>query len=451
MGREQAIQAVGTLVGVYANQIHNQFSSFTYDMATRLMPGALGRLLTASQPLGLFGSDFDPTSRIIVDGPMDLLRSLSEDHTLVIAPTHFSNLDSPLIGFALYGAELPPVIYGAGLNLFANPAMAFFMSRLGAYTVDRRKKHRLYKDVLKDYSVHAMERGCSSLFFPGGTRSRSGGIEERLKKGLLGTGITAWQNNIEAGAEYPDLLVVPCTLSYSLVLEAETLIEDHLAEEGQARYIISDDEFSQPRTVATFARRALSLDASVTVRFGQPLDLVGNPVNPDGTSTDHHGSPFERVDYLTDQTGAIVRDSQRDRVYTDFLAQSLLSAYRRDTTALPTHVAAYAAWRQLETDNPALDPVQLALLSPDEQQVNRSDLITAIGQLLVQLRALETEGAIHLSLPPGPAELLDAAMRRFSHFHSRNALEPVGERIRVDPRLTLFYGNRIKCYDLESP
>ncbi|MCK6576423.1 1-acyl-sn-glycerol-3-phosphate acyltransferase, partial [Myxococcota bacterium] len=174
------------------------------------------------------------------------LRALAREHTLIFAPTHVSNLDSPLIGYALDRLGLPPAIYGAGLNLFSSPVMGFFMSRLGAYTVDRRKQHRLYKDVLKDYSIDSLGRRCHSLFFPGGTRCRSGRVEDRVKKGLLGTGIIAWQEGLLQGRPHPEVLVVPVTLSFSLVLEAETLIEDSLEEEGKRRYIITDDEFSEP-------------------------------------------------------------------------------------------------------------------------------------------------------------------------------------------------------------
>ena len=68
------------------------------------------------------------------------------------------------------------------------PSSRFFMHNLGAYRVDRRLKHALYKDVLKAYSCVLLERGYHSLFFPGGTRSRSGGVERKLKLGLVGTG-----------------------------------------------------------------------------------------------------------------------------------------------------------------------------------------------------------------------------------------------------------------------
>ena len=152
---------------------------------------------------------------------------------------------------------LPPVLYGAGLNLFSNPLLSFFMGNLGAYTVDRRKKNALYKEVLKEYATVTLENGYDNLFFPGGTRSRSGGVEQKLKLGLLGCGINAYLNNLRAGKPEGKIFVVPCTLNYHLVLEGETLIEDHLKDVGKSRYIIVDDEFSKPRRIAAFTSISL--------------------------------------------------------------------------------------------------------------------------------------------------------------------------------------------------
>ena len=121
--------------------------------------------------------------------------------------------------------------------------MGFFMRNLGAYTVDRRKTDPLYKDVLKEYATLTIENGYDNLFFPGGTRSRAGAVEHRLKLGLLGTGVQAYINNLRRKVSKPNVYIVPATLSFQLVLEAETLIDDFLKEAGKARYIISDDEF----------------------------------------------------------------------------------------------------------------------------------------------------------------------------------------------------------------
>ncbi len=452
-GRPAMERALLALVRCYTLEIHNRFSDRTYSFATKVLPGALTRLLTAAHPSQILHADFDPASRVIIQGPIETLRALSKTHTLVLTPTHLSNLDSPLLGYALHQAGLPPCIYGAGLNLFSNPAMSFFMSRLGAYTVDRRKKLRLYKDILKDYSIEAIGRGAHSLFFPGGTRSRSGRVEKSLKKGLLGTAITAWQEGIASGRPNPEVLVVPCTLSFSLVLEAETLIEDALAAEGKARYIITDDEFSEPRTVASFARRVLNLDASTYVRFGQPLDLLGNPVGDDGGSRSARGEPIDRRAYITDRDGAVIWDAQRDRVYTARLAEAVVRAFHQDTIALSTHIAAFAGWNLLAQRHRRLDTFHLVLVSREDRWLSRRVLLAAIGRVLTGIQQRQRDGRIRSALPAA-SDLAEAvlceALDRFSGYHNVPALMAEGERVLVGPKLALYYSNRLTGFGLEE-
>lgn len=451
-GRSDQEQAALSLVEQYTGEVHNRFSPRTYNFATTILPGTLTRLFTFTErPSHWVGGDFDPNSRIKVSGPLDTLRELAKTHTFIVAPTHVSNMDSPLIGYALYEAGLPPVVYGAGLNLFENPLMAFFMSRLGAYTVDRRKKHTLYKDVLKDYSIEVLSRRCHSLFFPGGTRSRSGKIETKLKKGLLGTGLSAWQEGLIAGRPNPEILVVPCVLSCSLVLEAETLIEESLKEEGRQRYIISDDEFSDSRAVASFMRKVLNLDAAVHVRFSAPMDVFGNPVDAQGHSLDARGERIDRVGYVSEPDGRIVRDEQRDHVYTAGLASAIERAYLRDNTALSTHVTAFAAWNLLRAGHPRLDIYQTALLGPGERSLKRADLLAAMERTIHGLRQREQAGKLRTSLPAGSAsEVLYEATARFASFHNRRAVELRGdEGVTVDPKLALYYSNRLVGYGLE--
>jgi glycerol-3-phosphate O-acyltransferase len=443
-GRPEMSQAVDALTRSYGHEIHNHFSKRTYEVATKLLPSALSRLLMSADPKQ--SEQLELANRIAVAGPIEQLRELSKTHTLVLAPTHVSNLDSPVIGYALYQSGLPPFIYGAGLNLFSNPAMSFFMSRLGAYTVDRRKRHRIYKDVLKDYSTERIGRGAHSLFFPGGTRARSGRIESKLKLGLLGTALQAWQEGLAEGREQPEILVVPCTLSFSLVLEAETLIEDSLSEQGKARYIITDDEFSEPTTVYRFARKVLDMDASVHVRFGTPMDLLGNPVDEAGRSM-NSGAVFDRRAYVTDRTGAVVADSQRDRAYTHHLATALTAAYQRDNTVLSTHLVARAAWDCLTERYPRLDTYQRVMLARFERWVDRKALIARIGSWIEIVDQCTAAGTLHQGLPSRTADMaetvLQDAVERFASYHDNPAVAHEDWRILVDPKLALYYGNRL--------
>ncbi len=75
---------------------------------------------------------------------------------------------------------------------------------------------------------------------------------------------------------------MPATINYALVLEAETLIEDHLKEKGKARYIIEDDEFSRVDRWVAFFRKLTALESACVVRFGEPLDPFGNEIDDEG-------------------------------------------------------------------------------------------------------------------------------------------------------------------------
>lgn len=450
MQRDQMQGALLHLVDSYAREIHNPFSPRTYSFATRVMPPTLTRLLSASRGRDLLLSplsrgSIDPASRIAIAGPLEHIAELTRRGTVILAPTHVSNLDSPLMGYALYAAGLPPFAYGAGLNLFSNPAMGFFMRRLGAYTVDRRKRNALYKDTLKDYSIEVLRRRCHSLFFPGGTRSRSGRIESHLKKGLLGTGLAAWQENLAAGTPNGEVFVVPCTLSIGVVLEAESLIADALADEGKQRYIIMDDEFSQARTVAAFVRQLLRLDARVHVTFGQPLDVMGNRVDPQMRSLDPHGEPIDRRGYVTDRDGKVVVDEQRDYLYTERLARKLCDAYRADFVVQSTHLAAWAAWEALKARHPGLDVYRLVRLAPEQRVAPRADVEARIAAALTQLRDQPRTG------PATPSRILDEAIKLFANFHRVRAIDlaPDGQ-IRMSGELTYYYRNRLDVFSLRG-
>jgi len=176
---------LGEILQRHTQEVAGHFDPKTYTFSTKVVPSFLGLLLKPLSPLGLLkrrGRLPDVSRNLVLEGPLEHLRRLTQRGTLIFTPTHSSNLDSIVMGFAAYKAGLPPMTYGAGLNLFQHRFLGFFMNRLGAYKVDRLKKHSLYKEVLKEYAVATLEEGYPSLFFPGGTRSRSGAVEKKLKQ-----------------------------------------------------------------------------------------------------------------------------------------------------------------------------------------------------------------------------------------------------------------------------
>lgn len=455
-GRADQSAAGLELVHAWAEEIHGTFDLRAYNAATRVMPRALNGLL--AKPRGGF-RDWTgaANSRVRIDGDTALLRTLAREATLILTPTHVSNLDSPLIGLALYSAGLPPFVYGAGFNLFSNPVMGWWLRRLGAYTVDRLKKAAMYKEVLKDYSTRLLRTHHHSLFFPGGTRSRNGEVEPRLKKGLLGTGIDAWQEMLAAGPRpdagtgptTPEVYVVPMTLSYQLVLEANTLITDHLEESGKQRYIISDDEFAQPRRILAFGRRVLDLDAAVSVSFGSPLDVLGRPVSAD--AAERAAQAVERRRYVCDRDGKVERDPQRDHVYTDRLAHALTEAYPRLAWAMSTHVAAYTAWTVLTEAVGSGDPFRIVRSPVEKRQIPTHRYLERLREVVDRVHTGTAAGRWRSDLPATAEGVLDLALDRFSRYHRSRALARRGSQIVVeDPQLCLYYRNRLTYIDREA-
>lgn len=440
----------------YGEEISGNFDERVYQFATRLMPPALGLLLNAVSPMRLV-SRLPELPKIdealLIQGEVRQLQRLHELGTVLFVPTHVSNLDSIIVGFALYRMGLPPFIYGAGLNLFSNKLIGFFMHNLGAYTVDRKKSDPLYKEVLKEYATLTLEHGYDNIFFPGGTRSRSGAFERKVKMGLLGTGISAYVNNLRRKAPSPKIFVVPATLSYQLVLEAETLIDDFLKEVGKSRYIIEDDEFAKPRKVIDFMNQLLSLDSKIHVTISRALDPFGNDVDEDGESLDPQGRRVDPSRYvLSGGEPRVIAD--RDMEYTRELGERITDAYARDNVISSTNVTARAIFTLMQRANPKLDTLRLLRTGGAEETMELSLVIDETERLLRELRGLASRGLIRLA--PGvdadPAEdVLADGLRHFAIYHARAAAQRRGDRVMpVDRNLLLYYQNRLEGYGLEA-
>ncbi len=430
------------LISDYAHDVCGSFNPRVYRFATRLMPTLISGLLapgSVAQGLSALG---DLSGKVLIDGPLEHIRACADRGTLVVLPTHSSNMDSVVIGWSLYRSGLPPCTYGAGKNLFTNPFLSFFMHNLGAYRVDRRIGNNLYKDVLKTYSQVLLERGYHSLFFPGGTRSRSGAIERKLKLGLLSTALAAYQRKLEDGQPEKRIYGVPVTINYALTLEAETLIDDFLAEEGKHRYIIEDDEFSRLGRIVDFSRRIMSLEGSLVIRYGTPLDVFGNPVDEHGDSRDPRGRKIDPASYLTGEDGKVEHDPQRDAEYTRTLGDEIVRQFRRLTAFMPTNLVARALFDRVAAALGTRDVYRM--LRAVEGEADVADVRGDIARLRARLAQRPELGAVaDRWLTARPGDILDDALRMFRGYHSRPVVEREGDRlIARDLRLLFYYQNR---------
>ncbi len=456
MGEGERRDKLTHVVEQIAWDVAGNFDERVYKVSTKLLPPIVTYLLSPRTLARLAGDPQKLVSlealddKVQVEGPIAELRELSRRGTAVYVPTHLSNMDSIVFGYALERAGLPPATYGAGKNLFTNPVLSYFMRNLGAYRVDRRVRHNLYKDVLKTYSSVLLEQGYHSLFFPGGTRSRSGGVERRLKLGLMGTAVEAYARTILAGRERR-VYFVPATINYLITLEAETLIADFLAEAGKGRYIIEDDESSRIGRVAAFIRKLFDMQGAVVIRFGQPMDPFGNRVDEAGRSFDKRGREVDPATYVRDTQGNVVLDPVRDAQYTRELSDEICKAYLTNTVIMATHVVAAACFDRLRKATHGSD-LFMVLRQRDVVVVPRDDLAADVVRLRDRLVELEKHGKIilgeHLRRASG-GDLVERAMAAFAGYHAQPVLAPRHDGIAiVDPNLLFYYQNRLAAHGM---
>ncbi len=435
-----------TIVANMAYDVAGNFDPRVYRIARQAVPRLVAGLM---EPRRLAASFTEPRSEVLgrvlrVQGDIEHLQYLQSEGSLVFVPTHSSNLDSIVLAQALEVSGLPPVIYGAGKNLFTNPIISFFMHNLGAYRVDRRIRVQLYKEVLKLYSQVMIERGYHSLFFPGGTRSRSGMIERHLKLGLLGSAVEAFTTNRVRRVERP-VWFVPTTINYALVLEAETLIRDWLTEEGQTRYIIEDDEFSQIDRWVAFFRKVVGMRGACIIRFGEPIDPFGNLLDEKGASLSPAGHNIDPGGYI-ERRGMPVVDPDRDAAYTRELGTVLAERYERDTVLMSTQVVAHILFRHLVQATPGMDLFSRLRLR-NEIGIDRSVVHKDLADARDRLLALEAKGEVRISdvvREDSPEQLLEGGLQFWSGYHSSTAASLEDGRVLLcDPSLLLYYQNRL--------
>jgi glycerol-3-phosphate O-acyltransferase len=439
------------IVESMARDVAGNFDPRVYRFAQRVIPGLIAGVMNPKQLTSdaLRSGRIGAERLVTLTGHLDAIGELARIGTVVVVPTHSSNLDSLAIGESLARKDLPPVVYGAGKNLFTNPIISFFMHNLGAYRIDRRIKSQIYKEVLKTYSAVMLERGYHSLFFPGGTRSRSGMIENRLKLGLAGTAIEAFARNAirarHRGERPTPIFFVPVTINYALVLEAESLIDDYLKEAGQARYIIEDDEFSQLDRWLTFFKRLISYEGACVLRYGRAIDPFGNYVDEQGRSLAPDGRVIDPVSYVS-RRGEPCLDPARDAAYTRALGTTLVEHYRRETVIMTTQLVGHVLFRKLVQETPGVDLFG-RVRRRGELKMEFDDYVRSYSETRDRLRQLALAGQIHLNsfVETNSAErAFERATDIWSGYHSKPVVHQDGGHIVFDdPALLLYYQNRL--------
>ncbi len=443
----------------YANEIAGSFKPSSYKFARAVIKFGFRRLLNGARVKkfgAIFRSKYALRDKIHIVGKAKMIRKLAKKGTVVMVPTHFSNLDSVLIGWVIHSLGLPAFLYGAGLNLFNIKIIAYFMNSLGAYKVDRRKKNLPYLETLKMYSNIALQKGAHSLFFPGGTRSRSGAIEARLRLGLLSTSVEAqrnlYLNNPEPGEEVRKIFIVPVTLNYHFVLEAPDLIDDYLHVKGQDRYFPEQDNYGSMQLLK-FLFKFFTKGSNISVSIGPGLDVLGNYVDSDGNSLDAQGRIIDTRDYFV-SNGKVGVDLQREDEYTRMLGNKIVKEYHRINRAFASHLVAFVAFEMWMKKFPKLDLFSILRLPEEDLEIEYEDFKETFKRVRKEVYRLKDENKINYATHfKGKADVvIKHGLDNVGTFHLKRPLlkNKKGNIITHDLTVLYYYHNRMTGYDLEK-
>ncbi len=442
----------------YADEIAGNFKPSSYRVTRELLRFWFSRLLNGARVKkfgAFFRNQYTLRDKIHIVGKVKQLRKLAKKGTVVMVPTHLSNLDSALIGWIIHSLGLPAFIYGAGLNLFNIKIFSYFMNSLGAYKVDRRKKNLPYLETLKAYSTLAIQKGAHSLFFPGGTRSRSGVIEKQLKLGLLGSTIEAQRNlylNEGANENVRKIYIVPVTLNYHFVLEAPDLIDDYLSVKGQDRYLPEQDKYGSWQLLQ-FLFKFFTKGSNISVSIGRGLDVLGNYVDDEGNSLDPHDRIINTRDYFV-TNNEIAIDKQREDQYTRMLSQKIISEYHRINRVFASHLVAFVAFELWQRHHPKLDLFGLLRLPEEDLELPYEEFRTSCKQVRKRIYDLKDEKKVyHATHLKGDIDLvIRHGLENVGIFHLKRPLlfNKEGNIITRDLNTLYYYHNRLVGYDLEK-
>jgi glycerol-3-phosphate O-acyltransferase len=291
------------------------------------------------------------------------------------------------------------------------------------------------------------------LFFPGGTRSRSGAIERELKYGLLNSLLSA-QRSIYQNGSSQKIIVVPLIIGYHCTLEAQALINSHLKSTGEEKYVGTGKKILSMRSILTFAWKFFSQASEIHLSFGEPMDVLGYPLDKAALSIDERGNEVDIKEFFT-LHGKIEANRQRESVYTRKLAEKVVNNYERYYVVLTSHLVAFTAFQLMRKIHPSMDLYALLRLPVDMLSIPYELFNETYQKFLLILKRMEKEGKIKLqpelhSL--APEEVIRHGIKHLGTFHAVLPLK-FGNKDNIlpkNPMLVYYYHNRLSGYGVED-
>ncbi|WP_405163026.1 1-acyl-sn-glycerol-3-phosphate acyltransferase [Nocardia sp. NBC_01499] len=184
---------------------------------------------------------------------------LSGRYPMVFLPAHRSYADSLLLDRILRSAGLPRTYRLAGDNLSFWPLGALGR-RAGTIFIKRDfGRDPTYHFAVRAYLAHLLERCAHLEWYPEAGRTRTGRLR-RIRPGLLRILVNAFHD-----ARIDDLYLVPVSITYDVLPEARTLVDEDRGEPKRPEGLSGMLRYYRANRVAR--------GGTARLVFGEPLSL----------------------------------------------------------------------------------------------------------------------------------------------------------------------------------
>lgn len=444
-------QLIEEITRRYVAEICANFDKLVPRIVHRGVPAGFRAVFSTLYPIASLDSLWEGGrgEPMVIEGEVELVRKLVKKGSVVFMLTHQTNADALLFSASLRRMRFPPVAHPASKSYVENPLVRYMFGANPAWTVDRSRTDPLYYEAVHEFSAVLAESGFPQFYFPIIERAASGALPAVFNRKVFSPALSAFRNQLRLGIHRP-VFVIPVTLNYPFVLEAELLADEWV--DGSNFSANAPDAFQDPARWIAYVRSLFSIGTQMRVRFGQPLDVLGNPVNEQGASIGSPGRLIDPGDYFR-VNGEYYEDLARDREYLSCLAHGVHRGLRQQTVVYPVHVLAYALFHKFW--DPERSPDWRRFLHGLEMRrpsVDEDELRKAVGLVLEQLARLAADGEIVLD--PSVASLredrvFELGVRVLTSVHTRPVIRREDQRVSVaSPRVLFYYRNRLDGYGL---
>ncbi|XP_005103445.1 dihydroxyacetone phosphate acyltransferase [Aplysia californica] len=188
------------------------------------------------------------------------VRDMVKEYPILLMPTHRSYMDFLLMSYVFYHYDLPLPVIAAAMDFMGMKGVGWLLRNSGAFYIRRSfGDDHLYWAVFTEYVQSQICNGDAPIeFYVEGTRSRTS-KSYTPKFGMLSAALEPYFKS-----HIPDIMVVPCSISYDRILE----------ESLYAYELLGVPKPKESTSGLLKARKILDEDfGNVHINFGEPISI----------------------------------------------------------------------------------------------------------------------------------------------------------------------------------